>query len=330
MQKGTFVKNIKNQDKVKGIFCVSSKKLLLTKQKKPYLALRLLDSTGEIEARVWDNAKKSGEIFEEGDFIRVQAVGTEFMGKIQVTISDISRVDPDTVDPSLFMPASTIPLGDLQKEFMQFKASINRPVIKLVLMTLFDDKGFFSKFSTAPAAKRMHHAWIHGLLEHTVYVARLADAVCRLYPGLERDLLMAGALCHDIGKADELTFEGPPIDYSDRGRLLGHIMLGISRIEDAASKAGIDRDHPDCIALKHLVLSHHGELEFGSPVLPMTPEAVILNMIDNMDAKMNYLGQLKEKLPDEKSSWTDYQNLFNRYFYLTPGSSDQDNHSHEE
>jgi 3'-5' exoribonuclease len=161
----------------------------------------------------------------------------------------------------------------------------------------------------------MHHAYLHGLLEHTLSVTRLADSVCRHYDTLDRDMLVTGALCHDIGKVDEISFTSPSFNYTDDGRLLGHITIGIIRIEKAVQMAEIEPDHGDIVSLKHIVLSHHGELEFGSPVLPMTREALMLNMLDNMDAKMNYMDNIKR---NATGNWTDYQRVYNRFFYMPP------------
>jgi 3'-5' exoribonuclease len=318
MQKGIFIKDITRDEAVKGIFCVSDKKELLTRHKKPYLALRLSDSTGEIDAKVWDNASRLGEGFEQGDFVGITGRSTEYMGKLQLTVSGIERVDADSVDPALFMPASENPLDNMLTEFDSFVSSVRSPVVKKILQTLFAEKDFFKSFTDAPAAKGFHHAWIHGLLEHTLSVARLADAVCGFYPAIDRDLLVAGALCHDMGKADELSFSSPPIEYSDMGRLLGHIMLGVSRLEHAAERAGIGPEQPELLALKHIILSHHGELEFGSPVLPMTQEALMLHMLDNLDAKMNYIDRLRGGIAEGGGRWTEFQRLFSRYFYLPP------------
>jgi len=147
-------------------------------------------------------------------------------------------------------------------------------------------------------------------------VTRLANSVCKLYPYLDRDLLVSAALIHDIGKIEEFTFSRPPIDYSDRGRLLGHIVLGISIIDSFVARLGIKDSSQQIVALKHLVLSHHGQKEFGAPVLPMMEEAIALNYIDDLDAKLNYLGKLKKDISGPTYCWTEYQKLFERYFYL--------------
>jgi len=196
---------------------------------------------------------------------------------------------------------------------------VKDPVLSGLLGFIFRDRRIAAAFRAAPAAKRMHHAYIGGLLEHSVSVARNAVQVSRLYPQIDRDLLVTGAILHDIGKIDELRYDAPPIDYTDRGRLLGHIAIGLTIVEgfcpllEDTSGAG-----ERISALKHLILSHHGQREFGSPVLPMTEEALVLHLIDDLDAKLNFLAGLKKTLPAGRRSWTDFQRMLDRYLFL-PG-----------
>jgi 3'-5' exoribonuclease len=315
-EKGIFVKDIINSAEISGVFYVKERRDLKTRNNDPYLALTLMDMTGDIGAKMWKNETEIfGNLFDEGDFIYINGKGNEYNGEIQVIISSLQRLSHNDVDMSLFMPATSLNPDNALNELNRFIESVNRQELRKLLETLFRDDEFVQKFIKAPAAKKMHHACLHGLLEHTLSVTRLADAVCEHYATLDRDLLVTGALCHDIGKVDEISCESPAFEYTDDGRLLGHITIGVIKIEKAVQKAGIDPDHCDIISIKHIVLSHHGELEFGSPVLPMTREALMLNILDNMDAKMNYMDSIKRK---SRGNWTDYQRIYNRFFYMPP------------
>ncbi len=316
MEKGIFIKDILPGDSVTGLFCVGSKRLLETKNGMPYLAITLVDKSGEIEGRVWDEALRYDRQFAEGDFVSIEGEGKTFGGTLQLKINILSVVGPDKVDPSLFLPVAPVDLDSCWDEFIRFANKIKCPILGHLLRTLIKDTTFTKAFRTAPAAKKMHHAYIGGLLEHSVAVARMARAVSRLYGHLDQDLLMSGALLHDIGKIKEFRYDRPPIDYSDQGRLLGHMALGISMLEGYLESLGLDASAPRVLALKHLILSHHGQREFGSPVLPMMEEAVALHMIDDLDAKLNFLGRLKEDLPEGEYQWTGFQRLFDRYFFL--------------
>ncbi len=299
-----------------GLFCVGSKRLLETKNGTPYLAITLVDKSGEIEGRVWDEALQYDQKFAEGDFVSIEGEGKTFGGSLQLKINVLSVVRPDRVDPSLFLPVSPLDLDSCWDEFVRFAKGVKCPIFGSLLNSLVKDTTFVNAFRTAPAAKKMHHAYIGGLLEHSVAVARMARAVSRLYGHLDHDLLLSGALIHDIGKIKEFRYDRPPIDYSDQGRLLGHVALGVSMLEGYVKRLGLDAGAPRLLALKHLILSHHGQREFGAPVLPMMEEAVVLHIIDDLDAKLNFLGRLKDGLPEGEYQWTGFQRLFDRYFFL--------------
>ena len=290
--------------------------MLETKNGDPYLAITLVDRTGEIEGRVWNRARKIDSVFAQRDYVRIKGEAQKFRDAIQLKITHLEPVEDEKVDAGLFLPVTQADTEELWSEFNGYIKGIRSTVLSSLLNAIFRDQEISKAFRLAPAGKRMHHAYIGGLLEHSVSVTRLADSVCRLYPQLDRDLLVSGALIHDIGKIDEFSYSRPPIDYTDTGRLLGHVVLGTSIIDSFIAKLDIEASSPQIIALKHLVLSHHGQREFGAPVLPMIEEALVLNMIDDLDAKLNYLGRLKKDIHETGYSWTDYQRLFERYFYL--------------
>jgi len=316
LEKGIFISEIRPSASIEGIFCVASKRLLETRNGEPYLAVTLTDRTGEIESRVWEGAKQLDTVFAPGDYVRIKGEAQKFRDITQLKITRLESVGDDNIDPGLFLPVSQADSDELWSEFRQYIKGIKSNDLASLLNGIFTDRKISEAFRLAPAAKKMHHAYIGGLLEHSVSVTRLADSVFKLYPHLDRDLLVSAALIHDIGKIEEFTFSRPPIDYSDKGRLLGHIVLGISIVDGFVARLGIKESSQQIVALKHLIISHHGQKEFGAPVLPMMEEAITLNYIDDLDAKLNYLGKLKKGIPGPTHGWTEYQRLFERYFYL--------------
>ncbi len=290
--------------------------MLETRNGDPYLAITLTDRTGEIEGRVWNRARELDSVFAQKDYVRIKGEAQKFRDSIQLKITHLEPVGDEEVDSGLFLPVTQADTEKLWSEFNGYIKGIRSRVLSSLLNAIFRDQRISKAFKLAPAGKKMHHAYIGGLLEHSVSVTRMADSVCRLYPGLDRDLLVSGALIHDIGKIDEFSYSRPPIDYTDTGRLLGHVVLGASIIDSFIARLDIEASSSQIIALKHLVLSHHGQKEFGAPVLPMIEEAVVLNMIDDLDAKLNYLERLKRDIHGTGYGWTDYQRLFERYFYL--------------
>ena len=315
--KGIFIDAIEADSPVDGIFCVASKRLLETRNGSPYLALTLMDRTGEMQARMWNNASRTDALFGEGDFVRIKADAQRYKDEVQLNIKSLEQADDKAVDTADFMPVAQCDLDQCEKQFDRLLKGIKRVPLGPFLKALFR-RGSRTRqlFVRAPAAKRMHQAYIGGLLEHSVAVASLARETARLYPQLDSELLVAGALVHDIGKIEEFSFERPPIDYTDRGRLIGHSALGIEMLDRCAAETGIDHTHSDIMALKHMVLSHHGQREFGASVLPMTPEAMALHLIDDIDAKMSFLGELSQGVQGDGPAWTPYQRLFERFFYL--------------
>lgn len=316
MEKGVFIHDIQPAQAVIGLFCVRTKRLLETRNGDPYLALTLLDRTGEIEARAWDQALEWDSVFSERDYVRIHGEAQRFREAVQLKVNHLEWVDPKEVDPEPFLPVTPADQKALRAEFQRLVKEVQDPILCVLLRAIFGDQDLSKAFRQAPAAKRMHHAYLGGLLEHTVSVARVVRSVCKDYPFLDRNLLLAAALLHDIGKIEEFTYDRPPIEYSDRGRLLGHMVLGVAILDRFAAVAGIERHEGRLVALKHLVLSHHGEREFGSPVVPMTEEAFALHLLDDLDAKLNYLNTLREEVPGPGYGWTGYQRLMDRFFYL--------------
>jgi 3'-5' exoribonuclease len=305
-----WVKDIKVEDHVRGYYLAKGKRVGLTKKGDPFLRITLTDRTGEIEARVWERAEEFSSIFAEGDILDVVGNASSFRDQIQVTLSSL-RVPEDGGDPTLFLETTPKDVSKMMTSLRAILRQTKNTHLKTLIDTFLSDRRFVAVLKKAPAAKSFHHSYLGGLLEHTYSVCEMSKAVAEHYPELDRDLLLAGAFLHDIGKIRELKFD-KIIDYTDEGRLLGHLSLGVSMIDEKLSAI---KGFPQGLALrlKHLILSHHGQHEFGSPKRPKFLEAFALHLIDDLDAKMNGLGRFMEK-DRQEGAWTDFNRLFERYF----------------
>jgi 3'-5' exoribonuclease len=280
---------------------------------KPYMTLKLMDRSGEIEARVWDRVDEFAAMFGKDDFIHVSGRGNLYLGKMQLVVQNIYRVAEEDVDLDDFLPVSQRPVAEMRSELDQLLASLQDVPIRRLLQAFFDDADFFKRYSRAPAAKGMHHVYLGGLLEHSLAVAALACDLSRRYPRINRDLLIAGALLHDVGKTAELSYRRS-FDYTDEGKLVGHLVMGVEMIDKRAAAIG-DIPAQTLMLLKHLILSHHGQYDFGSPKRPKILEAVVLNFIDDLDSKINGVLAHIDKETARNSDWTSYHRLYDRYFY---------------
>ncbi|MDI6796550.1 MAG: HD domain-containing protein [Desulfatibacillaceae bacterium] len=312
MEKKTFVKNLAPGQEVESLFVAAEKQIATKKDGSPYLILSLSDSTGRIRAVAWDEVERLNTAFASGDFVAIKGRTASFRGEVQLTVTDIARVDKAQVNLEDFLPASAKDCQMLLARLNKIVSSVNNPDLARLLNAFFADEDFVLRFCKAPAAKHMHHAFVGGLLEHTLSVARLAEMIASHYQGLDRDLLVAGAILHDIGKIDELTLEGS-IEYSVVGRLLSHIVIGIEQIDDKIRNLP-DFDPHTALMLKHMVVSHHGSREFGSPEPPKTLEAVVLNIIDDLDAKFTAVRGYMEN-DNAQGDFTAYHRLLERHFY---------------
>ena len=311
--KKIFIKDIKERDSVTGPFLVSRKETGVSKTGKAYLNLKLMDSTGEIDARVWDDAEEVAKGFNKNDVVSIKGFGVAYQGGIQLNVSAVKALAEGSYSLRDFLPSSERSHASLEAELDSILSSMKDPNLKALMEAIFADKEIREKFLIAPAAKAMHHSYLGGLAEHVFSICALADKVSSHYgASVNRDLLVSGAMLHDIGKVYELTYERA-FDYSDEGRLIGHITIGVELIDrKIASLADFPRELG--VLLKHMVLSHHGQLEFGSPKRPKTIEAIILSYLDDLDAKVNTVRALLSGKPDG-SNWTPYQRLFERYIY---------------
>ena len=305
-----WVKDIKVDVRVRGHYLAKGKRVGLTKKGDPFLSITLTDRTGEIEARVWDRAEEFSSIFAEGDILDVVGYANSFRNQIQVTLSSLS-VAEDGGDPTLFLETTPKDVSSMMTSLRAILRQTKDSHLKTLIDMFLSDRGFVALLKKAPAAKTFHHSYLGGLLEHTHSVCEMSKAVAEHYPELDKDLLMAGAFLHDIGKLRELKFDRV-IDYTDEGRLLGHLILGVAMVDEKVSAI---KGFPKGLSLrlKHLILSHHGQYEFGSPKRPKFLEAFALHLIDDLDAKVNGLGRFMEK-DRQEGAWTDFNRLFERYF----------------
>jgi len=308
-----FVSDIRDRRQVDAQFLVKEKITAMAKNGKPYLTLKLMDKTGEVEGKVWDNVDELSAAFAKDDFVAVRAKATIYLGKMQLVIGDLRRVPDTEVTLADFLPEAERDGAEMAEELVALVETLDNVHLKKLLAAFFDDPELASLYRSAPAAKGMHHVYLGGLLEHSLAVARLVDNIVPLYPGVDRDLLIAGALLHDVGKVREMSYSRS-FDYTDEGKLLGHIMIGVEMVQEKiVAIGGIPRDL--AMLLKHMLLSHHGQYEFGSPKRPKTVEATILSYLDDLDSKINGIRSHITREADANARWTSYHRLYDRYFY---------------
>ena len=314
-EKHIFANQIKDGQAIEDIFLILDMSRAETRAGKPYLMLTLADRTGDIAARLWENVEAFIEVCEPGKLVQITGQAQAFRGERQIKIDSVLPIDTKEIAIDLFLQAPKRSIAKMSAEIKSLAKTVKEPFCRKLLLKFFKDSSFFEEFQQAPAAKSMHHAYLGGLLEHTLAVSRLADLLAGFYPALDRDLLVTGALLHDIGKTRELTAGAHLIDYTDSGRLVGHLVLGAEMIRTAINTIA---DFPEDLAtrLTHLILSHHGRYEFGSPTLPMISEAFVLNFLDDLDAKLNFMCHLEEKATEPGYQWTDFQRTLERFLYV--------------
>jgi len=310
--KKVYVKDIAERDWVEAPFLVRDKIVGMAKNGKPYMTLKLMDRTGEVEGRVWDRVDEISALFAKDDFVRIAGKASVYMGKMQLIVQELERLEEKAVDLSDFLPVSSRKFHEMLEQLQSLVASLVNPYLRKLMEAFLADQEFMAGYTRAPAAKTMHHAYLGGLLEHSLAVAVLADDLCLRYADLDRDLLVVGALLHDVGKVEELRFQRS-FEYTDAGKLLGHIVIGVELVEARVRHlSGFPLEL--AVLLKHLLLSHHGQYEYGSPKRPKTMEAVILSFLDDLDSKINGVRTHIDKEPDSDSPWTQYHRLYDRYF----------------
>ena len=302
---------------VEQVFLVAEKDLRTTKKGALFISARLRDRTGERPAVMWDATQALFAAIPQGGYALVKGRIGEFGGALQIVIEAMRPARESEVDLDDFLPVGP---GDVEKQFARLKdvmGQVQRPALKAFLEAVWADEALVAMLKRAPAAEKLHHAYIGGLLEHTLGVAETAVLICRQYPQLDCDLLLVGVLWHDIGKTRELAYQ-QSLGYTDAGKLVGHIVQGVLMLEEkiqAARASGTEFPNELANVLRHLVLAHHGQYAFGSPKLPMTAEAFALHHIDNLDAKLYAFFRDVAADADPARRWTGFNKMFEGALY---------------
>lgn len=302
-----FIKDYSDGDRVFDIYLCKHKTSAVTKNGKPYDTVILQDKTGTIDAKVWDPNNAGIAEFDSLDYIEVYGEITSFQGALQVNVKRIRKCQEGEYNPADYLPVSKFNIEEMYLELLGFIDRIENPYLKQLLEEFFiKDEKFIKAFKQSSAAKTVHHGFVGGLLQHTLSVTRLCDYYCSAYPLLKKDLLIAAAICHDMGKTRELSLF-PENDYTDDGQFLGHIVMGVEMVGE---KIRLIPGFPSVLAneLKHCILAHHGEYEFGSPKKPAIMEALALNFADNTDAKMQTFTEIMEGTTE--TGWLGFNRLF--------------------
>lgn len=307
-----FVKDLEPGVIVNDVFYVEQKKERDTREGDRYVIFVLKDKTGTISGYLWENPEKTRHI-REGNFVWVRGTVDEYAGRIRIVISEILRYEEST-SPEDFLPSTKHDVEKMYEELKKYIATVKNPHLRNLLEKIFEDENIREKFKKAPSGKKAHHAYLGGLLEHTLSLLRLAQGFKAQYEEINEDLLITGIILHDIGKIEEYQYE-KVIDFSVKGKLLGHIILGYEMVREKIKEI---EGFPEELAylVYHMILSHHGELEFGSPTVPLILEAEILHHLDNLDAKVAMFREAGETVKEKEAVWSDYHPLLRRKIYL--------------
>ena len=309
--KALYASNIQDNQAVDSLFLVSAKNHGVTKGGNSYLVLKLLDRSGEIEGRVWDRADDLGRGFDKNDFVRVRGQALLYQGKVQIRVQDVMRVDENQIAAEDFLPRSSFDPDVMLEALQTILREIKNPHLLALAESFFADNELMHLLKRAPGAKTIHHPFLSGLLEHTLSLLKLILKVVENYNGVDVDLLLMGGFLHDIGKVYEFSYERA-VEYTDAGQLLGHLVMEVEMVDQKI--ANIPEFSPELAMLvKHMLVSHHGAYEFGSPKLPQTLEAVMLHSLDDLDGKIQAIQSLPDKEPGSK--WTAFHRAYGRSFY---------------
>jgi 3'-5' exoribonuclease len=313
-----FVSQLGHNEQIQQIFLASDKQLRPNRNGNLYLQVELSDRSGAISARLWNASEQDYRGFENGDYVMVDGSTQLFQGNMQLIATSIRKARHDEVDEADFITLQSADIDRMAARLAEILRSIRTPELRNLAECFLMDQEFMAKFTSAPAGMKNHHAYKGGLLEHVLSLMELILLVAPRYEQLDRDKLLVGALLHDAAKTDELSYDRD-IAYTDEGQLLGHMVMGITMIDEKVREAErLSGEHfPKQLVteLKHMVISHHGEYEYGSPKLPMTLEAIALHHLDNLDAKIASFTQLINDCPNVESNWTQYYSNLGRKLY---------------
>ena len=321
-----FVNQLGHQETVDQVFLASQKQLRPNRNGNLYLQVELSDRSGSLSARMWNAADADYRSFEDGDFVRVEGSTQVYQGGLQMIATSICRARPDEIDFADFMHLSPAEIDRLAARLAELLRGMKDPHLRNLAECFLADEDFMRRFTRTPAGVKNHHAYPGGLLEHVVNLMEIAARIADRYPAIDPDLLRVGAFLHDMGKIEELSSERG-FAYTDAGQMLGHIVLAITildqKLQEAETLSGEEIPAETKLRLKHMVISHHGEYEFGAPKLPMTLEAIALHYLDNLDAKIHHFQQLLRDDANLDSPWTQFHHNLNRKLFKGVGQAFQ-------
>jgi 3'-5' exoribonuclease len=313
-----YISQLGEQEKIDQVFLVSEKQLRTNRNGNLYLQVRLSDRTGSLTGMLWNANDATYKSFNNGDFLRTQGAVQVHNGALQMILNRIERVDPKSVDEADFVTIADQDIAGFSAKMAGMLRAMKNYHLRNLAECFLSDEAFMAKFTAAPAGVKNHHAYKGGLLQHVVQLMELCASVTPHYPDLDPDLLTIGAFLHDAGKIEELTYQRD-LGYSDEGQLIGHVVIGVILLEEKLRQVKdlAKEEFPQELALrlKHMIVSHQGQYEYGSPKLPMTLEAIALAYLDDLDAKMHSVGQLICDDANTDSPWTPYYASLQRKFY---------------
>ncbi|OHB69672.1 MAG: CMP-binding protein [Planctomycetes bacterium RBG_13_63_9] len=319
-----YVSELGHKDSIHEVFLASDKQLRPNRNGNLYLQVELSDRTGSIGARMWNASESVYRSFDNGDYVLVEGTAQLFQGAMQLIATRLTKVTAEEVNEDDFNQLPSVAVDKLVVRLGEILRGMGDPHLQNLAECFLVDEPFMAKFTRAPAAVKHHHAYHGGLLEHVVNLMEVVLRVSPCYPQIDRDLLLTGAFLHDVGKIDELSYDREMV-YSDEGQLVGHLVMAVGMLDaktaEAEQLSGEPIPRETVLRLKHMLVSHHGSYEFGSPKLPMTLEAVALNLLDNLDAKVNSFGQLIRDDPNVDSPWTHYHANISRKLFKGEGST---------
>ena len=313
-----YINQFSEGESINQVFVANGKQLRPNRQGNLYLQLTLSDKSGSVNAMQWNANQSVYDSFENGDYVIIKGTTQLFNGNLQIIVQQLKKADESRVDEADFVTLTNENIGQLIVQLRQFVDSISHPQLQSLCQQYLDSKDIMEKFSQAPAGVKNHHAYQGGLIHHVVSLMELAESVVQHYPEVDRDLVLAGVLLHDLSKTDELAYERS-LEYTDEGQLVGHLVMGVEllgkQIDQWEANQGMTFPNDIAIQLKHMIVSHHGQYDFGSPKLPMTLEALVLHMIDNLDAKVHQFSHAMDSEANPGDNWTPFIPTLGRKLY---------------
>jgi len=313
-----YVDQLRDGDTLDDVYLATDKLLKVNRNGNPFIQVDLRDRTGSVQARFWNAGDGIFRSFENGDFLHVDGKAQLFQGTLQVILNSLEKVEAQKVEVADFLPHTEQDVGKLMERLRTHLLRLANPHLRALCQCYLMDDGFMRGFTTCPAGVKLHHAYVGGLLEHVVTMLDIADKLAPLYPAVDRDLVMVGVFLHDTGKIRELSYKRA-FGYTDEGQLVGHLAIGLTMLTELAAKVpeltGEPMPREVLLRLQHMILSHHGTLEHGSPRVPMTPEAMLLHAIDTLDTRMHMVIRDLKEDRNNPTAWTPYNANLGRRFY---------------